>query len=145
MSIFPEGVAEKASAGNLYLSNKEFIDTEWIIDQVEIVVAGLKKYGAVSGEFLFDNGILKEGETIRYNMIDKDGNKKAYDSKGTALFIAFKNAEVDDRENKTKGLDKGDKVMITKEGQGDTTRYTIKNVNPRPMSEKEIKELGEGK
>lgn len=91
----------------------------------DIVQSKNPKYGAKADDVLLNQGILKEGETIRYSFVDEQGSERKYDSKSAAIYIAFKSANL---EPKTW-------VTIARSGQGDSTRYVITPAESEAASE----------
>lgn len=122
MSVFPDSInkAEKENkdANKTYLKAGDLLVGTWIVGKVEIMNALNPKFGAQPTDGLFKREILKEGQTLRYNLTNEEGEHKIFESKGTAFFIGFRNAQ----------LEEGDRVAITKEGTGESTRYSVKTI-----------------
>ena len=124
MSVFNEKIIERDKMTNNFVKAEDLIHGTWMIESVDIIQSNNPKYGAREKgndgkpDKLFEQGILQEGETLRYSLINDAGEAKVYDSKGVALYIAVKKANVD----------KGEPIRFTKTGSGDNTRYTVERV-----------------
>ena len=117
MSIFPDNLTT-SDVGSHFLKAVEMIDRKLKIVGVEIVKANNAQFGAIPADSMFQRGMLKEGEILRYTFLDEQGSERLHESKSMTLYIAFKNAEIDT----------GDTIIISRTGQGKTTRYLITKV-----------------
>ena len=123
MSLFPEDLRERDTGG----MGGNFIKTAeleagklWKIGLVEIIMAKNPKYGANDKDTICTQGILKEGETIRYHLTGDDGIERLYESKGVAFYIAMRNMETN--------LNPGDVIRIRAEGTGESRRYFVEKI-----------------
>jgi len=116
MSIFDETLEEREKkVTSQFIKTDEIQTGVWIVKKVDIIKANNLKYGANDTDALFKRGILLEGETIRYTFEDDESNEKYYESKGAAFYYGFRAEE----------LKAGTPITISKEGQGESTRYTV--------------------
>lgn len=93
MGIIPQNVLDKAGKRD-YLTAKDFEGEGLkvvIRDEMEIIQARSKEYGANVMDALYKNDVLKEGETIKWKFTI-DNEEKDYETKSMAFFIAMKNA-----------------------------------------------------
>lgn len=118
MTVFNEEIISRDKMVNNFVKADDLLVGTWIIESVDIVKANKAEFGAGEDDQLFKQGILQEGETLRYSLVNESGEEKMYDNKGVALYIAVKKA----------GVDKGEPVRITKSGSGKNTRYTVERV-----------------
>ena len=112
MSVFSNDLQERDNKPSKWLKTEELLSKSFVVKGVEVVEANM--YGAEEGDSLFEKGILKEGETIRYSF-DDNGNERLYDSKGAGLYIAMKQANPEP----------GRLIKVSRSGKGDKTRYSI--------------------
>lgn len=95
-------------AGGLKLKCKGF----------EVINASDPKYGAEEKSALVTKGICTVGQTLRYKFEDLDPDfptEKNFDSTSITFFIAFSEAAPNE----------GDIVLISREGEGKQTKYSI--------------------
>lgn len=121
MSIIPQEVLDKSNKRD-YLTAKDFEGEglEVVIrDDMEIIQARSKEYGANIMDSLYKNGILKEGETIKWKfIIDKE--EKDYETKSMAFFIAMKDANPI----------QNDTLLIKATGEKKNRRYSADIIKP---------------
>ena len=85
------------------------------IVKVDVVRANSPMFGAAPIDSLYKNGILKEGETIRYKFITSEGVEKNFETKSVCFYWAIRNAN----------LRPDDIFIINRTGSGKTTKYSI--------------------
>lgn len=84
----------------------------------EVINASDPKYGAEEKSALVTKGICTVGQTLRYKFEtvgDEFPTEKNFDSTSITFFIAFSEAAPNE----------GDTVLISREGEGKQTKYTI--------------------
>lgn len=121
MGIIPQNILDKAGKRN-YLTAKDFEGEglEVVIrDNMEIVQARSKEYGANQLDTLYKNGVLKEGQTIKWKFVIEN-EEKDYETKSMAFFIAMK---------QTNPII-NDVIHITATGEKTTRRYQAEIVKP---------------
>lgn len=98
-----------------FIKAGELIKKEWEVVSIEIVVSNDPRFGALEKDALLKQGILNEGETLRYTFKDDDGTDRRFESKGMAFYLGMKGAFPQP----------GDRVQISKEGTMEKTRYHV--------------------
>lgn len=115
MPIFSEEIIKKDVSSTRYVKSEELIQGIWTILGVEIVTSNNPMYGANENDALYNRGVLKIGEVLRYTFLNEQGEEKNYDSKSMAFYLGFKSSKVEPNT----------KITIQREGKLDKTRYTI--------------------
>lgn len=119
MSIIPKDLSTKFSSP--FIKAEEFKNpngVKLVCKGFEIINATDPKYGAEDKSALVTKGICTVGQTLRYKFQTLDDDfptDKNFDSTSITFFIAFSEAAPND----------GDTVLITREGEGKQTKYTI--------------------
>ena len=123
MSKFiPENISESAkSMGGSFLKAADFEGDGLVLqcEGMEKVKSNNPKFGANDQDTLYKQEILDIGDTFRYSFKTQEGENKTLESKSTAVFIAFNEAN----------LENGEWVRISKTGKMDETRYNIERVD----------------
>lgn len=119
MSIIPQDLAKKFDSP--FIKAEEFKAPGGVklrVKGFEVINASDPKYGAEEKSALVTKGICTVGQTLRYKFQDLDPDfptDKNFDSTSITFFIAFSEAAPND----------GDVVLISREGEGKQTKYTI--------------------
>mgnify|MGYP003648254426 CR=1 FL=1 len=119
MSIIPQDLQKKFASP--FIKAEEFKAEGGVklkCKGFEVIDASDPKYGAEEKSALVTKGICKIGQTLRYKFEDLDPDfptDKNFDSTSITFFIAFSAASPSD----------GDIVLISREGEGKQTKYTI--------------------
>jgi len=101
----------------------------YVTNNMEIVQARNKDVGANVLDGLYKNGILKEGQTLRWSFTLEDGiTEKQVETKSLAFFIGMKQIDPEI----------GDLIYIVASGEGKNRRYEMKIVKSANEKEEEI-------
>jgi hypothetical protein len=123
MSVFSEEFQGRGAdkGKSKFVKTDELLsdNSAWELLEVKPVKANDVKFGASETDALYKSEVLKKGETVEYSLIDTDGNERTYQSKGAALFIAVRDADILDK------IGKGKQIKFHKEGTMGSTRYII--------------------
>jgi hypothetical protein len=127
VDIFPPEVREAADKMKSdWIKASEF-EGEGLTVQLAAPMARVKsQYGAEEGDFLVNQGILQEGETMEWSFTDIEGFNRKFHTTSSPFFIGLKQVEE---------LGVGDWVRIQRTGKTDKTRYTVEKV-PEPVSQR---------
>jgi len=121
MGIFSENIIDDGVDSQTNWLNAESILREPLtIISVDVAEANAPQYGAMVTDSMYKRKILKLGEVLRYTFRDDAGYTKTFDSKGMAVYMAFKRAN----------LSPNTRVRITRTGKSAETRYTVTPIEP---------------
>lgn len=101
-----------------WLRQADVLNSIWRLKSVNVIIPSSPRFGAMRNDRLFQRGILKEGETIEYTLINDRSEEKVFESKSITFYIAIRRAN----------LTESDRFEVIKEGAASATRYHVKKI-----------------
>ena len=129
MSIFSNDL-EMKDRGGLYLKTDDVLKGIWRLKSADIVRSVNSQYGAQKTDSLCVRGVLKEGETIKYTLIDDEDNTRLFHSKSIAFYIGIRKGE----------LTENDRFEVIREGAAMKTRYHVNKIGDTKVVKEPVEE-----